>query len=61
MAYIWLCLCSGVGVDCFVVNIFVSTFHCQGYLSSLVEIQFFSIQLTSANTVIRDTYNQQVP
>ena len=40
-AYIWLYECSGVGASCYVLNIFVSTFHHQGNLSSLVKIQFF--------------------
>ena len=42
--YIWLCECSGVGAGCNVVNIFVSTFYSQCYLSNLVEIQLFCAQ-----------------
>ena len=37
-AYIRLCKCGRVGAGCYVANIFISTFHRQGYLSSLVEI-----------------------
>ena len=43
--YIWLCGCNGVGAGCYIMNIFVSTFHCQGYLSSLVEIQLFFLPM----------------
>lgn len=52
---------SGVEAGCYVVNILVSTFHHQGYLPSLVKIQPLFCQYTSADMVICNTYNQQVP
>ena len=51
---LYLCKCRDIGAGCYVVNIFVRTFHRLGYLSSLGEIQLFSankhLQIRSSAT-----------